>query len=419
MKKLLFILFIQTAFKSFSQNTVSPYSIIGLGDFEKSYFDKTAAMGHSGVALVNDKFVLLSNPASLAHLVKPQYQNAFYIDLATRYKSTNYDYKGSQSETNEANDLQFKKLTLSIKPKNNWGLSFGLLPFSNSNYNFTSKKNIIGSSSTVDANYVGNGSTNLLYISNGYAISKKLSVGLQSSLLFGNMNRKEIIFSAVTDSGLISDENIFVSKLLFKGGIIYKDTLNKNLAFSLGATGNLQSNLSALYETKITNGFTELKNTSQQIKNYTQLPTTFTIGFAINYKKNLTIVSDFTHQNWNALNMSGFNYTISNYSKIGFGAEYHFINLDARKKKGESFIQMGYYQTNGYLNVGGNNINDNAFTIGYGKQFFDSRLALQINAEFGSRGRSDFGLIKESFTQLGLTVIYRDFWNTKKIRRYN
>ena len=50
----------------FAQNTASPYSILGIGDIEKSYFDKTSAMGHAGIALTSDRSVLLSNPASLS-----------------------------------------------------------------------------------------------------------------------------------------------------------------------------------------------------------------------------------------------------------------------------------------------------------------------------------------------------------------
>jgi hypothetical protein len=419
MKNYLAIFFMCFCFVASAQNNASPYSIIGLGDFEKSYFDKTSAMGHSGVALVSDKFVLLSNPASLSFLAKPMYQNPFYIDIATRYKSSNFTNSSSSQALPSANDMQFQKLTFSIKPKDKWGISFGLLPFSNSNYTFNSLKNVQGSNISVNANYTGKGSTNLLYISNGFSINKKLSLGLQTSLLFGNFSNREVIFSAITDSGLVSEENVFVSKIMFKGGMIYKDTLSKDFAYSFGATGSFQNRLSANYTTRVIDGTTELKNTQEQIRSFTQLPTMFTLGVALNYKKNLTLVADYTHQDWNALNIRGFNYTISSYNKIGFGAEYHFANVDKRKKKGESYLQIGYYTTNGYLNVGATNISDNAFTVGYGKQFLDARLAVQINAEFGSRGIADFGLVKESFTQIGLTVCYRDFWNTRKIKRYN
>ena len=114
-----------------AQNTSSPYSIIGLGDMEKSYFDRTSGLGYGGVALSSDRYLLLSNPASLSFLMNPSYSNPFYFEVAARYKNVNYSGSAITSNTtNQSNDLQFKKIAFAIKPKKRWGLSFGLMPFS-------------------------------------------------------------------------------------------------------------------------------------------------------------------------------------------------------------------------------------------------------------------------------------------------
>ena len=408
----------------FAQNTASPYSILGIGDIEKSYFDKTSAMGHAGIALTSDRSVLLSNPASLSFLQNPFYSNTFYFDLAVRYKSVNYAGDAIKNSTaNQANDLQFKKISIAIKPTKNWGLSFGLLPFSSANYSFSGVKNVQGSTFTNPVEYQGTGSTNLLYLSNSVLLAKKLSIGVQTSLLFGQLNTNELIYSAIADSGLSTEKNIFLSKVIFKGGIIYKDTINKDWNYSIGATGSLKSTINANKETTVRNGNSVLKNTKELVNEFTSLPTMFTVGVALNYKANYTFVCDWARQNWSNENISGSNYKLSNNNKFSVGLQYTNY-ATVRDTRGNNlmfekyFYQAGYYSNNGYLKVQGQNINEWAFTFGAGKQL-TANLALQANVEIGSRGTTNNGLIKENFTQVGLSISYRDFWNTKKIKRYN
>lgn len=408
----------------FAQNTASPYSIIGLGDIEKSFFDRTTGLGHAGIALTSDRNLLLSNPASLSFLTNPYYSNPFYFDVAARYKNVNYAGDAvKNSTTNQANDLQFKKIAFAIKPKANWGLSFGLLPFSNANYSFTGIKRLQGSNEVMDAIYQGSGSTNLLYLSNSILIAKKLSIGVQTSLMFGQMNTKEILYNYIADSGLITEKNIFLSKVVFKGGFIYRDTINKDWNYSVGATGSLQNSIGATYDATVKNGNVTLNSKKVQQSDYTKLPAMGTVGVCLNYKSNYTFVADYTRQNWSNVGLKGTNYNVTNSSRIGVGLQYTGVGV-FRDNRGNTFAyekyfyQAGFYQQNGYLNIAGTNISEFGITLGAGKQLTNN-LSLQANIEIGSRGTTDKGLIKENISQVGVTISYRDFWNTKKIKRYN
>ncbi|MFX8393340.1 hypothetical protein ABTL67_19750, partial [Acinetobacter baumannii] len=51
-----------------AQNNNSPYSIVGIGDIEQSYFDRTTGMASTGVALSSNRFVYTANPAANAAL---------------------------------------------------------------------------------------------------------------------------------------------------------------------------------------------------------------------------------------------------------------------------------------------------------------------------------------------------------------
>jgi len=48
-----------------------------------------------------------------------------------------------------------------------------------------------------------------------------------------------------------------------------------------------------------------------------------------------------------------------------------------------------------------------------------SGLGLQAAIELGKRGTTDNGLIKEKYTQFNVTISYRDFWVSRKMKKYN
>lgn len=427
MKKLsLAVIFCFCLIKLFAQNTSSPYSIIGLGDIEKSYFDRTSSLGYAGVALTSDRYLYTSNPASFAFLDKPSFRNSFYFDIATNYKNVNYSGTAiTNSTANQSNDLQFKRISFAIKPKAKWALSFGLLPYSNANYSFTGVKKIQGDNFGVDANYDGSGSSNLIYLSNSFLIAKNLSLGVQSSFLFGQFNDKEIVYSSITDSVLSTDRNIYVNSPYFKGGLIYKLNAGKNFNFSIGATGSLKTNINANYELTVRDGNTTLKYVDESRKNYTSIPVMGTAGFAATYKNKYTFVLDYAAQNWSSLNYRGTNYSLKNSNRISAGFQYA-NNLTIQDVKGgtagvyeKNAFQIGYFYNSSYLNIYGEPINEWGVTLGASTQLKRSGLGIQGTLQLGSRGTTNKGLIKENITQFGITVSYRDFWFTKKVKRYN
>lgn len=411
--------------KIFAQNTSSPYSIIGLGDIEKSSFDRTSGLGHAGVALSSDRYFFVGNPASFSFLQNPSYSNAFYFDIATRYKNVGYSGNAITNNTaNQSNDLQFKRISFAIKPKAKWGLSFGLMPFSNANYSFVGVKKINGDNFTINANYEGTGSASLVYLSNSFLVTKNLSIGVQSSILFGQFEDKESVYSAVTDSVLTTNRNIYLTKPYFKGGLIYKGKVNKNWVASLGATGSLKTNINANYQLTVTDGNTNLKNVDETKKNYTAVPLTGKIGVSATYKDKYTFVLDYTGENWSSLNYKGTNYRLVNSSRIGGGFQYT-NNVVVRDNKGntstyeKNYFQAGYFYNQSYLNIYGQPIKEWGVTLGAGTQLNRSGLGILGTIEIGSRGTTNNGLIKENITQVGLTISYRDFWFTKKIKKYN
>jgi hypothetical protein len=108
-----------------------------------------------------------------------------------------------------------------------------------------------------------------------------------------------------------------------------------------------------------------------------------------------------------------------NSQKIAAGFEYSKkINyMDQAFEK--YFLQTGFFYNNSYLKIAGQQLKDLGATFGAGVQLNRSGLGLQGSIEVGQRGTTVNNLIKEKYTQVNFTISYRDFWLSRKMKKYN
>lgn len=399
-----------------AQNNNSPYSIIGIGDIEKSAFDRTSGMGHAGIALSSNRFFYQSNPASFS-AIEPHF---FYFEMATRYKSQTYSgLPITDPAQSLSSDIQVKKMAIAIKPRPRWALSIGLMPYSTVNYSFNAKKSILGSNLSADGYYEGSGSTNQFYITNSFQVSKKLSIGVQATYLFGQLKETETLSQGITDSVLLTTRNIYLGAPYLKFGLQYKTKITPNWAMALGLTASNKVNLTADYTLQVQNGYSILKNTEFYKPNYFGIPASVTAGVAVIYKDAYTLAADLNRQNWSNLNFKGINYTLVNSQRISIGAEYSkkMAYLDQLYEK--YFLQTGFFYNDSYLKINGKQLTDYGATFGAGMLLKRSGLGLQGAIEIGEMGTTDNGLIKEKYTQFSITLSYRDFWISRKMKKYD
>lgn len=408
---------------AFAQNNASPYSIVGIGDIEKSSFDRTSGMGHAGVALSSDatnRFLYHANPASYSGM-----QDKFFnFEATARYKAVSYSGTPiGNASASQSSDLQFKKLVVAIKIKPRWGAAIGLLPFSTSNYSFYSTKTIIGSTTIVPTYNEGTGSTNQFFIANSYKINKHLSVGLHTAYIFGQLDQKETLLSGVSDSTLTTERNLLLGSFYFKGGLQFQTKVSKSLQLLAGATGSLKTALKANNQLKVTDGTTALLSDNHYKDTYFNLPLSYTGGIAAKIKDKYTIAADYNFQSWDGANPNAYNYKLVNSSRYSLGFEYSkkisFRDYQGNILSAEKyFMQAGVFYTDSYLKIYGKQINEYGITLGGGFNTVKSNLGLQLGLEIGRRGTTDVGLVKEVYTQFHATFVYRDFWRVK-IKRYN
>jgi len=401
---------------AFGQNNNSPYSIYGIGDIEQSSFDRTSGMGHSGSALSSNRFMYNSNPASLSGLD----DKFFNFEMATRAEIINYTGNPIAIGSDASSDLQVKKMSLAIKVKPKWGISAGILPYSTANYSFTANKYIQGADNVfVPAYYVGTGSINQFYVSNGYKLFKNFSVGLQSSYLFGQLKQTESISPTYgVDSALVTTRNVVVGSLFFKPGFQYNFKLNNDWRVYLGGTATIKTTVNGIYNLSVVYGNSTLPPPQNTIltnfkNNVITIPPKYTGSLAAKIKDKYTVSVDYSFQNWSNSAIQGVNYKLVNSNFLGIGFEV------AKKQRFKDIIferhfwQAGFFVSNSYVQVAGQQIENYGVTFGGGKNFLKSNLGLQLNVEVGVNGTTNAGLIQENYAKINLILSYRDFWYVK------
>ena len=405
---LFFLLTSCFAVTAFGQNNTSPYSIIGIGDIESSYFDRSAGMADAGVSLFSGKFQYHANPASYSRLD----DHFFSVEFCGRFKDVSYKGQPVASGVSNSADMQMEKMTMAIKVKPWWGASFGISPFSTSNYSFTAQKTIEGGSSQLlNASYSGTGGLHKAYLANSFKPFKNFSVGVEMSYLWGSLSQEEVLdASSITGTVLDTKRDYYLNKLYFKYGLLYNVKLSKKLGLSLGATASNKTKLSADYSVTVTEGNSVIVNDSVYKSGYFTLPQNYTVGGSLNYDNKFTLAVDYQAQNWNNLNYKGLGYSLVNSNRLSAGLEYSnkLNNIYERY-----YLQAGYYYGNTYLQINNNQLTDRGFTFGAGLNSKHSQLSYQRNLQLGTRGTTQSGLVKENYTQVSLSLIYRDFWRTK------
>lgn len=200
----LFIL-LATGLPALAQNaSSSPYSRYGIGDLQFGGYVKNLGMGGLSYGVHAPFNINITNPASYTDLVLTTFElgaRANFIEL----KNT----KGSGT----AADVSFGYFSLGFPVKQKkWGMSFGLIPYSNRGYSITkTEENEAGDQRNLL--FTGNGGLNQFYIGNAIAIGKGTSVGVNASFLFGTMNRVRRIYypnggylnTRITDENSVGD----------------------------------------------------------------------------------------------------------------------------------------------------------------------------------------------------------------------
>jgi len=420
-------------------NTYSPYTRFALGDFSKKGFGQNQAMGGTGLAIHAGNRINPLNPASSASLDS----TSVYFDFGANLFYNQYLSEGDDI-TNMSNtwwNMNLHHVAFASTMGKHMGISAGIVPYSNIGYSIKQEYNDYNTGNAMDTYYSGDGGIMNFYLGTSLKVFDRLALGVTMNYLMGKLTRdRRVEFPANTNYSTASSEERFdIKKPVFSFGLQYMESINDKFYLSLGATYDLATNINTEWQYEIVNTiypYQDMKVDSMTtitptyilgadtINDSFRLPQKFGIGFAFGIPGKLTVTGDYYRQDWTGA-LSGNNYQTAPASSFHFGTEYTPDNEALRGYSKLMTYRIGGYYSNSYLSVlkGGMQADDpDAFyqlsdfgiTFGVGLPVKTIRSSINVALTLGTRGTTEYNLIKENYGILTFNVTLHDHWFRKR-----
>lgn len=408
-----------TGVVSAQTNTLSPYSIYGIGDATSSSITAQAAMGHAGIAVISPSNINPLNPATFPDVVRP----SFNFDLRNEILTLS---SGSSKQTNNLFSIQNFSFAFPIineaKKRRRAAMSFGLLPYTRQGYEMTVTESVpdLGD---VEYHFFGNGGINSLYLGAGYDLLADsgrvhvLSLGVQGSYVFGEItkNRATTFVSSAAGTNLYRENGLEISGADFNFGLLYKHRITIRKEGEDERAGYLSAG--AFYKPSLgLNSYggvleytfsgshrapdpidTLLNNRGRTT---TTAPSAFGLGTSLNLYNRWVFALDLVRTEWSKLSIGGVNQGLKDATRISLGMEYipdhtaykEFFKT-VRYRAGVNFEQTMF-------NVNGDQPLRYGFACGFGIPLVSSQSGSMFN----------FG-IEYARRQSNATPFTEDFFN--------
>lgn len=439
------------------QNTSSPYSRFGVGELQ--YNSQPRFMGMGGVAMgINDStYINFENPASYTSVGRYT-----LFDFGGRASFTRLNTATKQAD---ANSINFSHLFVSFPVVNRkWAMNIGIIPYSNEGYNFT-QATPLAPYGDIKTNYQGSGGLTSAVWGNGVTIfrtlknrsktvnpdtvknlairkimrdtmpeTSRLSLGLNVSYLFGNLNSQS---SAVFPDTSIAYNTRQIRSVRVDGvstqlGLQYTKrfkadrVLTLGVSYTLGLTQSANENLfiASYVNTGESDFYLDTLINQQNRKGSIKLPTSIGAGFTFRQGNNWMVGADFKTTDW-----SGYRYfgnaddKLNNSYQASVGAQYTPDYTPKKLSLRRTAYRIGARYGRTYLNLNNTPLNEWGVSAGIGillnpsgyyQRIFKAPFSsMNISAEYGQRGTTTNNLIREDFVRLSLAFTFSDKWFNK------
>lgn len=412
-KKIVFAVLVFISGQLFSQeNTASPYSFYGIGDAKFKGTNDIIAIG--GLSVYSDSTHLnVLNPASYANQMLTSIQVG---------GTSNFYKLSSSTDTQKAQKTTFDYLVIGLPYSKKLGFSLGLLPQSAVGYRLVNDQL---STNNYAYRYNGSGGLNKVYFGAGYQLTSKLSVGMDFQYLFGSIDAKTTLLISNVQFSTREINNSNVTGVGLNFGLNYQSKLNDKINYRTSFTFAPEMKLNSKNSRQIaTISFgadgTEIPASVNDIDvadTKLVLPTKIAAGFGLGNRK-WFVGADYTFRgSGNQVNRfeNYSNVSYENSSKIAIGG-FFIPKYDSYKNYFERVTyRAGFRYENTGLVINNTSIKDRALSFGFAFPITGTFSSLSIGSEWGTRGTSANGLIKENYFSVNVGLIFNDKWFKKNL----
>lgn len=403
------LLLLISGITSAQQGNASAYSFLGIGDIKFKGTHENRSMGT--VSIFSDSIHLnLQNPAGYGNLTRSTY--SFGISQS-RVKVADQNQSGNSIRTS----LDYFAVGIPLGKLN---VGLGLLPFSSVGYRLISPSDNI---SSPQKQYEGKGGVNRAYFSLGYQINKNLSVGAEGNLNFGVIESSGYTIFPDRQYGTLESKKSNLSGFGFNTGVLYKRLITKKLTAYSGLTYapeiKIKSNNSQTISTTASyqNGSAIAAEQTIIPSNTTtvNLPSKVSFGVGIGQHNKWFAGAEITQQNKiseTSQVIPDINY--ENGTRIAIGGFYIPNNTPYANYWKKVVYRAGFRHENTGLVIKNNSITEYGITFGLGLPLSGISSNVNIGAEYGSRGTTTAGLVKENFFNVIISLSLNDKWFNKR-----
>ena len=282
-------------------STNSPYSQYGLGAIADQSGSVSRGMNGLGIAYSQHNVVNNLNPASYSEIDSL----SFIFDVGVSGQLSNF--KEGKKRLN-ARSASFEHVIAGFRLAPHLGMSFGILPYTNVGYNFSTTERI-NSSSTYSSYYRGTGGVHDAYLGLGWQPFKGVAFGVNGGYLWGSYDRSVVNSYSESSANTLSkyySASINSYKLDFgaqlSANITKKDKLTLGLTYGMGhQIGGKPTCLviSNNAETSVADTTSYPRQGNLQL----EIPTTFGAGLMWNHRGKVKVGADFQLEKWGSVEM--------------------------------------------------------------------------------------------------------------------
>lgn len=409
--------------------TNSPYSQFGLGLLS----DQGAGFnrGMSGVAMGfhDGNQINYQNPASYSSIDSL----SFIFDAGISGQYTHFE-EGSNKLN--AKNASFEYLVAGFRAFKHVGISFGVIPFTNIGYSYSTTQKVNDTNNTVAVtSYKGEGGLHQTYLGVGWEPFRGFALGVNGSYLFGSYNQTMTnTYSDVYANSLAKRYTADVRSYKIDFGVQYTARLSEKNRMTLGLSYGMGHKIGGKPELELisTNAQTNVADTvtyksADGNKLELEIPTTLGAGLMFNHNNTFKLGADYNLQKWADIESPTYNrstdgkasYTMQkgmykNRHKVTIGAE-ACPRPNGRSFAGRMLYRAGVsYATPYYYINGQDGPKEISATLGFGIPIvngYNNRSILNISAQWVQQSAKN--LITDNTFRINIGLTFNERWFAK------
>jgi hypothetical protein len=400
-----------SGFTQAQNGSSSPYSFYGIGDVKFKGGFENRNMG--GLAIYADSIHLnFQNPAANA---------ALRLTTFTVGGTNNWNRIQASSGSQQVQRATIDYLAVGL-PLGKLGASFGVMPFTSVGYK---NRNVFTENELEKTSiFEGNGGVNRVFLSFGYELSKKLSVGLSMNYDFGTIETSSTEYITGIETGTEELDNSNLNGFVANFGLIYKSPITDKLtgygSFTFTPEASLKTTNTrslSIVSFSSTAGNIYIDGQTIDVPDETIiLPSKISFGAGLGQTNVWMAGAQFTTQlssNFGNRFDDILNTTYEPSYQLSVGGFYVPKFNSFRSYFSRVTYRAGIRYENTGLKIQNESITDFGTNFGLGLPIGGAFSKLNVGLEIGKRGTLNQNLVKENYYNLTIGITINDKWFQK------